>query len=54
MQQIFPFAVEGVVADEPADDWATHTFIVWLELMVRACKPHPCRPCAVRAFVIVP
>jgi hypothetical protein len=35
IQQIFPFAVEGVVAEDPRDDWATVTFITWVELMVR-------------------
>lgn len=42
MQQIFPFAVEGLMGAEPADDWVTHTFVVWVELMVRA--PRPPRP----------
>jgi len=27
--------VEGIFADAPEDDWPTHTFITWLELMVR-------------------
>jgi hypothetical protein len=35
VQQIFPFAVEGIFADAPEDDWPTETFITWVELMVR-------------------
>ena len=41
MQQIFPFAVEGIFADAPEEDWPTHTFITWLELMVRPAAQCP-------------
>jgi len=44
IQQLFPFAIEGVLSEDPRGDWATHTFIVWLELMVRA--PLSGRACA--------
>jgi hypothetical protein len=44
IQQIFPFAVEGIFADAPEDDWPTHTFITWLELMVRAPAGDARRP----------
>jgi hypothetical protein len=35
VQQIFPFAVEGILSSEPGEDWVTDTFVVWVELMVR-------------------
>ena len=35
VQQIFPFAVEGIFASDPEKDWPTEVFITWLELMVR-------------------
>lgn len=47
VQQIFPFATQGIFKSAPGEDWPTHTFIVWLELMVRSV-PWPARPAANR------
>lgn len=42
VQQIFPFAVEGIFSDDPFEDWPTDTFITWVELMVRHSTHRDC------------